>query len=112
MVEYEKTCDSTLEKCFVGCEDDGCVKEYYYSRIQKYASDLYAECGKDITDCENANICLPNDQKCSVTYCDSGKIGNICRGPIKEVDKKQNNDQTSTTEENLLQKDDLKNNNI
>lgn len=76
IVEYEGACDPTMEKCFVGCEDDSCTKEYYYSSVQKYVPDLYRECGKDITDCEAASICLPEDLKCSVTYCDSEADGN------------------------------------
>jgi hypothetical protein len=71
LVGYEGECDPTAESCFIGCNDDTCTEEYYYTKMQKYAPDLYAECGKDITDCEAADVCLPEDQKCSVTYCDS-----------------------------------------
>src|SRR5574343_131847 len=70
IVEYEGTCDPYTQQCFIGCEDDECAEPYYYSDIRKYAPDLYAECGEDITACEIANVCLPNDQKCSITYCD------------------------------------------
>jgi len=39
--------------------------------MQKYAPDLFAQCGDDITECEVANVCLPQeDTQCSVTYCD------------------------------------------
>jgi hypothetical protein len=66
---YEGECDPTIERCFVGCEDDTCTKEYYYSKVQKYAPDLYNQCGDDITDCTEANICLPSDSNCSVLFC-------------------------------------------
>lgn len=68
LVGYEGVCDPATEKCFKGCEDDACTKEYYYSEVVKYAPDLYRECGKDITDCEAASVCLPDDRKCSVIY--------------------------------------------
>lgn len=71
VVGYEGVCDSATEKCFIGCNDDACTDKYYYTKMQKYAPDLYTECGKDITDCEAASICLPDDRKCSVTYCNS-----------------------------------------
>ncbi len=70
MVAYEGTCDPSVHSCFVGCTDEECTEEYYYSNVQKYAVDLNAECGDNITDCEKANLCQPNDQKCSITYCD------------------------------------------
>jgi len=91
MVSYEGACDPTLEKCFVGCEDDSCINEYYYSEMQKYAADLYMECGNDITDCESANICLPEDSGCSITYCDEAN-GSICKVITNKLDDLQDND--------------------
>jgi hypothetical protein len=70
VVYYEGECDPTVESCFVGCEDDECTNEYPYSKVQKYAPDVIRECGNYITDCPEANICLPTDQECSITYCD------------------------------------------
>jgi len=75
LVRYEGVCDPATEQCFIGHDGD---EQYFYSQVQKYAPDLYKECGKDITDCESANICLPTDRECSVTYCDAGINGNIC----------------------------------
>ena len=87
MVSYEGTCNPVNnEKCFVGCEDDACTIEYYYTKMLKYEPDLLAECGKDITDCETANICLPNDSNCSVTYCDPEIDGEICKVPVNEIE--------------------------
>lgn len=69
IVGYEGVCDPATEKCFVGV-DDTSGEEYYYTKMQKYEPDLYAECGADITDCKEASVCLPNDRDCSITYCD------------------------------------------
>jgi hypothetical protein len=78
IVAYEGVCDPNISNCFIGCEDDSCSIEYYYSKVQKYAPDLYLECGKDITECENANICLPTDRNCNIIYCDSNIEGDAC----------------------------------
>lgn len=92
VVSYQGSCDPTTEKCFVGCEDDACMKESYYTKVQKYAPDLSAECGKDITDCESANVCLSNDRNCSITYCDTETDNNICStNSIKEDILQDNN---------------------
>lgn len=85
-VAYEGTCDTSTQNCFVGCNDDdggesgACADTYNYAKMQKYAPDLYAECGPDITDCEDANVCLPQDRACSVTYCDPSDKENTCSG--------------------------------
>lgn len=78
MVEYEGECDPATNTCFVGCEDEECTTEYYYSKIQKYAPDIFAQCGADITDCENANVCLDGENKCSITLCDPETDGEEC----------------------------------
>ena len=78
MVGYEGVCDPAENKCFVGCDDDACTGEYYYSKMVKYAPDLYKKCGEDITDCESANLCLPDDRDCSVTYCNPEAEGDNC----------------------------------
>jgi len=75
VVEYEATCDPEAESCFEGCEDDACEEPYAYKEMHKYASDLRAQCGPDITDCEAANTCLPGDKECSVEYCDPVALG-------------------------------------
>ena len=78
MVEYESECDPATSVCFIGCEDEECTTEYYYSKIQKYAPDIFAQCGADITDCENANVCLDDENKCSITLCDPTTDGEEC----------------------------------
>lgn len=84
LVGYEGVCDPAINKCFIGCEDDTCTEEYYYSKVVKYAPDLFRECGKDITDCETASVCLSNDRKCSVTYCNEVD-GDICKAPTTNI---------------------------
>ncbi len=91
MVGYNGTCDPTKENCFIACEDDACIKESYYSEVMKYASDLYRECGKDITNCEAANACLLGDKECSVTYCDTKISGNNCKTPAENTNYSQTN---------------------
>lgn len=67
---YEGECDPAVSSCFVGCDDDECTEKYFYTKMTKYAPDLYSECGKDITDCESASLCLSSDRKCSIAFCD------------------------------------------
>ncbi len=88
LVGYEGVCDQAVEKCFIGCEDDACTTEYYYTKMQKYEPDLFTECGVDITDCENANVCLLNDRDCSITFCDEKtKTGDEeCTSSVKKSD--------------------------
>lgn len=81
LVSYKVTCDPAIASCFVGCENEKCTEQYYYSLVEKYAPDLYSECGLDITNCEEANFCTTNDSQCSITYCNPNLRGNTCHGP-------------------------------
>jgi hypothetical protein len=101
VVGYEGVCDPIMKECFVGCEDEECTKEYYYTKMEKYAPDLYAECGEDITDCEEANICLPSDNNCSIVYCNSEIDGDSCE-TLTEEDGTQSDDQ-EINQEKLLE---------
>lgn len=85
MVAYEGKCEPSLHSCFAGCDNDGCADVVYpYAKMQKSETDLYAECGKDITNCDAANTCLPQDgQDCTVSYCDP-KTGDTCATSIGE----------------------------
>ena len=86
VVAYEGMCDPAENDCFVGCEDAECTEEYYYTKVQKYAPDIFAQCGDDITECEAANVCLPEeDTQCSVTYCDPELDGDECETLTEEV---------------------------
>lgn len=71
MVTYEGICDPTTDSCYVGCEDDACESTYPYMTVEKYAADLYAQCGPDITDCEAASQCVEGEQSCTITFCDA-----------------------------------------
>ncbi len=66
IVYYEDKCDPYTESCFMSCEADSCI---YYKKIQKYALNVYTECGNNITNCYQASVCLKNDKNCSITYC-------------------------------------------
>jgi hypothetical protein len=78
MVEYEVECDPLSQACFVGCEDEDCTEEYYYSIVEKYADTVLKQCGLDITDCEQASVCLPDEQStCSITLCNPD-VGEEC----------------------------------
>ena len=101
LVEYEGECDPVTENCFVGCEDDECTQEYYYTKMVKYAPDLNQQCGKDITDCKSANICLPDDKICSITYCNIETDKEICELITKEQDIQ--NIYEESTKESLLE---------
>ena len=68
-VSYEIECDPYVEECFVGCEDDACEVEYYYSLIERHAHTLYGLCGDDITDCEAATYCSEEEAECSLIMC-------------------------------------------
>ena len=84
VVGYQGACDPVTGKCFKSCDDDACTQPYYYSEMRKYEPDLYKECGQDITNCDDANICLPIDRKCSITYCNktTSDDDNPCQTPI------------------------------
>lgn len=75
LIGYEGECDPAINSCFVGCNDDACTSKYYYTEMIKYAHSLYKECGKDITGCSTASVCLSSDKDCSITYCDPKKDG-------------------------------------
>lgn len=112
LVSYEGVCDPSIEKCFVGCEDDSCATNYYYSKVIKYAPDVYKECGPDIADCEAANSCLPEDHNCSVTFCNPAIDGEICSTPPSEMDTPKDEQTSPVKNENSLQEDNTNNANI
>lgn len=109
VVSYEGSCDPSINSCFVGCEDDACTKEYFYFKMQKYAPDLYAQCGKDITNCEVANKCMPDDRKCSIVYCDPEINTDECKYLTES--EKENNDKENVSE-GFINKNNVKVNNI
>ncbi|MFA7422009.1 MAG: hypothetical protein WCZ90_20160 [Melioribacteraceae bacterium] len=110
VVGYEGNCDKATESCFVGCEDDECTVEYYYTKMQKYQPDLYAECGLDITNCEYADACLSGDRECSKIYCDekTKTEDEICVSGVKDSYIQSDIGSTDSSEESL--QDNLDNN--
>jgi hypothetical protein len=105
LVGYEGLCDPATQTCFVGCEDDACTADYFYSEMIKYAPDIYTECGVDITDCEDADTCLPGDRECSITYCNPDVDGDTCSTPPEEPSTPEDEQADLTTEENSLPDD-------
>ncbi len=95
LVGYESVCDLAVNtnKCFEGCDDDACTEKYYYLKMVKYAPDLYKECGEDITNCESAKSCLPDNRECSMIYCNPEVKGDTCAT--------ETNTQNDTKEESL-----------
>ena len=102
LVSYEGECDASINNCFVGCEDDECTKEYYYTKVEKYAPDLYRECGSDITDCAEASICLPSDRVCFVRYCNLEIEGDACESLFNSTTT-QEAGVVISTDDNLLE---------
>jgi hypothetical protein len=68
-VQYQADCNPETESCFTGCEDDTCTKTYPYSLMYKKAATLKASCGLDITNCEEAYKCLPEEADCEKVFC-------------------------------------------
>ncbi len=78
LVSYEGDCDPYTETCFLYCEDDECTEPFYYSIIERKASEVFALCGTDVTLCDEAYECQENVETCSVTYCDIEFDGKEC----------------------------------
>lgn len=69
MVTYEAECDPYTEQCFIYCEDEECEEIFYYKYLTRQASEIYLQCGSDITECEAATSCS-EEIACEVTYCE------------------------------------------
>jgi hypothetical protein len=79
IAEYEVDCNPEENTCFIGCEDDNCSINYYYSVVTKKASNLLMQCGPDITNCQSAQTCLATDgEDCTINYCVLAINGDIC----------------------------------
>jgi len=106
MISYEGDCDPVIENCYIGCEDDECNEKYFYTKIFKYAPDLYEQCGNTIVGCDSANICFINDKNCSISYCDLEFESNLCESEDGSsiID--------ANTEESLSEKNTLQDNNF
>jgi len=78
LVTYEGDCNPYTQDCFLYCEDDECSDPFYYSSMERHAAELYALCGKDITDCDMAYECQNGVEICSITFCDLELDGDSC----------------------------------
>ncbi len=78
LVTYEIDCDPETENCFIGCEDEECTAEYYFSEIERGAQWLETMCGADITNCEIMNSCTDTEEYCIVTRCDAVDTPDDC----------------------------------
>lgn len=79
-VSYNASCDPSVESCFVECIDEACEDKEYYKIIEKYAPDLKAQCGIDISDCDSAEHCQDGETRCSITLCEAS-TGGPCVSP-------------------------------
>ena len=82
LVTYEIDCNPTEESCFVGCEDDECTTEYYFSEIEREAQWLQMMCGENITDCAIMNTCTESENHCVLTTCNAQVTSNNCSEQI------------------------------
>lgn len=79
-VTYEAECTEGTDGCFHYCLDDNCQEIFYYHYITRNASTLKSLCGPDITNCDGASACLPDEEMCFETYCS----GDECEGDYGE----------------------------
>lgn len=72
LVKNEIECDPYEMNCYVWCEEDDldCEEPYYYAYATREATALKAICGTDITECDEAWYCDPEEIACVVEYCD------------------------------------------
>ena len=77
IVFYEGECDPYENSCFVGCEDEECNEEYFYTKIERHASGIARLCDDDIVDCEFANMCTHEELQCRIEYCSSDDCDDI-----------------------------------
>jgi len=72
-VEYRISCDPSTQPCFSEklCDDLylSCETEFY-SLIRRTAGELEQLCGPSLSQCEYAESCTKEEQKCFVTLCD------------------------------------------
>ena len=88
MVSYEGFCDPATESCFVGCEEEvddiaDCPTDlvFYYTEVERHATELYTHCGDSIIDCPEADYCTEDElDSCVVIYCDPLEDVGLCDG--------------------------------
>lgn len=85
LITFESDCDPYLEKCFVGCEDEECNEEYFYTLMTREATEVEDLCGVDITECDEVYSCpLNREVFCQVEYCSdiTGECENLSEKDI------------------------------
>jgi len=85
LVSYEGTCDPEISTCYVGCEDDECTTEYYFTVIQREHNSIYNLCGENILECEAANFCQEAETNCSVSFCDMETEADACETVNEDI---------------------------
>lgn len=70
LVSYEGDCDPMIQSCYIGCIDDDCMEEYYYSVIERRASEVRLLCGDDVSICDDAYECQAEVEECNIYFCD------------------------------------------
>jgi hypothetical protein len=71
ILTYEGECDAYEESCYVSCTDDACSEPFYYSLMTRSAAGITELCNTDnITECEAAYTCLPEEAGCEINFCD------------------------------------------
>ena len=80
LVSFEGDCDPYTQSCYEDCEDDECTEMYYYSVIERSASEVYALCDtQDVSECDAAYECQPDVEYCEVYFCDPEEDGeDVC----------------------------------
>lgn len=77
VVSYEGECDPYKSSCFVGCEDEECTQKYFYTKIERHASDLVRLCGDNVVGCEFSDICSEGEFQCKIEYCGDGDCDEV-----------------------------------
>lgn len=86
VVSYEGECDPYESSCFVGCENEECTAEYFYTKVERHASDLVNLCGDSILGCEFANICTSEELQCKIEYCSLDDCDEVNKPNMENID--------------------------
>jgi hypothetical protein len=71
LIAYEGDCDPETQSCYVWCEDsEDSSSCFYYSVIERHASEIAEKCDLDVSECDAAYVCQEDVEICSLSYCD------------------------------------------
>ena len=71
LIQVHTPCDTKMNSCFVESCQDGlinCKEGSFYEEITKKASNIFRQCGDEISDCKIT--CEPGEIDCSVNFCE------------------------------------------